>query len=63
MIIIFTYKNIFRAFYVSAYLNDFSKDNSSKILENIQKEDPRIKIINNNKNMGIIDEKPIIKKK
>jgi len=35
-------------------INDFSKDNSSKILENIQKEDPRIKIINNNKNMGIL---------
>ena len=35
-------------------INDFSTDNSSKIIEEMQKEDPRIKIINNKKNMGIL---------
>ena len=35
-------------------VNDFSSDNTSKIIEKIQKEDPRIKIINNEKNMGIL---------
>ena len=35
-------------------INDFSKDNSSKIIENFQKEDPRIKIISNIKNMGTV---------
>ena len=35
-------------------VNDFSKDNSLKIIEEIKKEDPRIKIINNYKNMGIL---------
>jgi glycosyltransferase involved in cell wall biosynthesis len=35
-------------------VNDFSTDNSSKIIEEIQKEDPRITIINNNKNIQIL---------
>ena len=35
-------------------VNDFSKDNSKYIIENLQKKDPRIKIINNNKNMGTL---------
>ena len=35
-------------------INDFSKDNTSKIIENIQKYDKRIKIINNQKNMGTL---------
>ena len=35
-------------------VNDFSKDNSMRIIEDMQKEDPRIKIINNEKNMGIL---------
>ena len=35
-------------------INDFSKDNSFIIIKNMQEEDPRIKIINNNKNMGIL---------
>ena len=35
-------------------INDFSKDNSSKIIELMQKEDPRIKLINNKKNLGIL---------
>ena len=35
-------------------INDFSTDNSLSIIEGIQKEDPRIKIINNKKNMGIL---------
>lgn len=35
-------------------INDCSKDNSLQIIENIQKKDPRIKIINNKKNMGIL---------
>lgn len=35
-------------------INDFSKDNSSKIINNLQKEDLRIRIINNNKNMGTL---------
>ena len=33
-------------------VNDFSKDKSKNIIENMQKEDPRIIIINNSKNMG-----------
>ena len=32
-------------------VNDFSSDNSLKMIENMKKEDKRIKIINNNKNM------------
>ena len=36
-------------------INDFSKDNSSQIVEEIHQNDPRIIIINNNKNMGTID--------
>jgi glycosyltransferase involved in cell wall biosynthesis len=35
-------------------VNDQSKDNSLKIIENIQKDDKRIKIIYNKKNMGIL---------
>ena len=35
-------------------VNDFSQDNSSKIIEEIQKKDKRIKILNNYKNMGIL---------
>ena len=33
-------------------VNDFSTDNSIKIIEEIQKEDPRIKIIHNYRKMG-----------
>ena len=35
-------------------VNDFSKDNSSFLIEKLQKKDSRIKIINNNKNMGTL---------
>ena len=35
-------------------VNDFSKDNTLEIIEKIKKEDSRIKIINNVKNMGIL---------
>jgi len=35
-------------------INDFSTDNSSYIIKQLQKNDPRIKIINNKKNMGIL---------
>ena len=35
-------------------VNDFSKDNSLKIIENLKKEDKRIIIINNKKNMGTL---------
>lgn len=35
-------------------VNDKSKDNSLKIIENMQKYDKRIKIINNKKNMGTL---------
>jgi glycosyltransferase involved in cell wall biosynthesis len=35
-------------------INDFSTDNSLSIVENIQKNDSRIKIINNKKNMGTL---------
>ena len=35
-------------------VNDFSTDNSSIIIKNLQNNDKRIKIINNNKNMGIL---------
>ena len=35
-------------------VNDLSKDNSSKIIEELSLEDPRIKIINNQKNMGTL---------
>ena len=35
-------------------INDFSKDNSLKIIEDLAKEDYRIIIINNNKNMGTL---------
>jgi len=35
-------------------INDNSKDNSLEIIENIQKKDPRIILINNKKNMGIL---------
>ena len=34
-------------------INDFSNDNTTTILYNIQKEDNRIKIINHNKNLGV----------
>ena len=35
-------------------INDFSTDDSLSIVENIQKNDSRIKIINNKKNMGTL---------
>ena len=35
-------------------VNDFSTDDTLPYIENIQKEDPRIKIIKNQKNMGIL---------
>ena len=35
-------------------INDYSTDDSLSIVENIQKNDSRIKIINNKKNMGIL---------
>lgn len=35
-------------------VNDFSKDNTSKVIESFKKEDLRIKIINNNNNMGTL---------
>ena len=35
-------------------INDYSKDNSEMIIENIRKKDSRIIIINNNKNMGTL---------
>ena len=35
-------------------VNDFSTDESLSIVEQFQKEDPRIKIINNQRNMGIL---------
>ena len=35
-------------------VNDFSTDDTLSEIEKIQKEDPRIKIINNKKNMGIL---------
>ena len=35
-------------------VNDFSKDNTLEIIEKLKKEDPRIKIINNSKNMGVL---------
>ena len=40
-------------------INDQSKDNSLKIIEDIQKDDKRIKIISNKKNMGILYSKSI----
>ena len=35
-------------------VNDFSPDNTSSVIQNLKNEDPRIKIINNKKNMGIL---------
>jgi glycosyltransferase involved in cell wall biosynthesis len=35
-------------------VNDFSKDNTSKIIQELSEEDPRIRIINNGKNMGAL---------
>jgi cellulose synthase/poly-beta-1,6-N-acetylglucosamine synthase-like glycosyltransferase len=35
-------------------VNDVSTDNTLKIVEELQKEDPRIKLINNEKNKGIL---------
>ncbi len=35
-------------------VNDVSTDNTLKIIEELQKEDPRIELINNEKNMGIL---------
>ena len=35
-------------------VNDFSSDNTLQTIKGFQKEDPRIKIINNEKNMGIL---------
>ena len=35
-------------------VNDYSLDNTLSLVQDIQKEDPRIKIVNNKKNMGIL---------
>jgi len=35
-------------------VNDFSKDNTLEIIEKLKEEDPRITIINNSKNMGVL---------
>ena len=35
-------------------VNDYSKDNSKEIIYNIQKKEPRIVIINNERNMGTL---------
>ena len=35
-------------------VNDYSKDNSKQIIDNIQKNEPRIVIINNKRNMGTL---------
>ena len=35
-------------------VNDFSKDNTLEIIEKLKKEDPKIKIINNPKNIGVL---------
>lgn len=35
-------------------VNDFSSDNTSKIIEELKKEDKRIRLINNKKNMGTL---------
>ena len=35
-------------------VNDFSKDNTTKIIQELSEEDPRIKIINNKKNSGTL---------
>ena len=35
-------------------VNDLSTDNTLKIVEELQKEDPRIELLNNEKNMGIL---------
>ena len=35
-------------------INDHSKDNSTKIVKEMKEEDKRIKLLNNNKNMGIL---------
>ena len=35
-------------------VNDFSNDNTLKIIEEIRKEDKRIKVLNNKNNMGIL---------
>ena len=40
-------------------INDFSKDNSAQVIEQMQKEDPRIKLINNKKNLGILHSRAI----
>ena len=40
-------------------INDFSKDNSSKIVEELQIDDKRIKLINNQKNLGILHSRAI----
>ena len=35
-------------------VNDFSTDNTSSLLEQFEKEDPRLRVIKNKKNMGIL---------
>ena len=35
-------------------INDYSSDNTSKIINDLKQKDSRIKIINNKKNMGIL---------
>ena len=40
-------------------INDFSTDNSTKVIEELQKDDKRIKLINNKKNLGILHSRAI----
>ena len=40
-------------------INDFSKDNSVQVISEMQKEDQRIKLINNKKNLGILHSRAI----
>ena len=40
-------------------INDFSKDNSAQVISEMQKEDQRIKLINNKKNLGILHSRAI----
>ena len=46
------YQNL--SYFEIILINDFSKDNTSKIIKHFQQNDKRIKIINNHKNMGAL---------
>ena len=46
------YQNLYK--FEIILVNDFSSDNTSIVIKNMQKEDKRIKFINNKKNMGIL---------